>query len=413
MRAAILHPGERIVGRARGSMLAAVLVLGAAACGSDPAGTAEPVVRDSAGIAIVENPASLADRPYERTLSAEPILDIGVIEGQPEYQLFRVSSAQLLPDGSLVIANAGTQELRLFDGTGRFLAAVGGRGDGPGEYQHPVLVPSPHADTILVHDGFVQRLTVLSADGELIRTEMTGGTPGGVVGSVTGQRLVATSNTASVRLDSPEGIVTNEVVVRVALPGSAEADTVARVAGPDLFVWNQSGRVGFTQVPFDARPTVATGGDWIHIALGRIPEVRTFDAEGRLLRVVRIVRPADMLTRAEFDAYVEERVARARDASEAAELRRQYAATPVRDALPANQRVLVDARDNVWVERFPRNPDDPPTWMILGTDGIARGTIVLPAGVRVLTIGEDRVVGLLRDAMDVEHVLAWRLVPTG
>jgi hypothetical protein len=391
-------------------ILAALLSTAACDAGTD---ARDVVVRDSAGIQIVESPTGLADSTYDRRLEADPILDIGVVEGAPEYQLFRVTSAQLLPDSRLVVANGGTQELRFFDMEGRFLYAVGGQGGGPGEYELPLLLPSPEADTIVVYDVFARRFTTLTMDGSLVRTTTPTSSLGTAVALIADQRLVTNSNTARIGVDSPEGVVTNEVLVRVIQLEPPGDDTIARFEGPDLFAWNQNGRVGFTQVPFDASPTVTAGAGRIHVALGRVPEVHTFDADGRLQRIVRIAHPRTPITRAQFDSYVAAQVARARDDAEAIEVRRRYAQTPMRDALPAHQRALVDAAGNVWLERYREDAAAAPRWTVIDSAGKPRGTITLSAGVRILTIGEDLVVGTVRDEVDVEHVIVWRLVPRG
>ena len=87
---------------ARGCAVLAALVL--AACGGD-ARAAGPAVRDSAGIRIVEN-----ERPAWRggegwTVAADPLLDLGVAEGDPRYQFGVVGDAVRLGDGTLVVAD--------------------------------------------------------------------------------------------------------------------------------------------------------------------------------------------------------------------------------------------------------------------------------------------------------------------
>ena len=84
-----------------------------AACG--PSGEhAVLVATDSSGVAIVEN-ARPAWKPGDGwKLSNEPVLSLGVREGAPEQQLDRVTDALRLPDGSIVVANEGSAELRYF-----------------------------------------------------------------------------------------------------------------------------------------------------------------------------------------------------------------------------------------------------------------------------------------------------------
>jgi hypothetical protein len=90
--------------------------------------------RDSAGVTIVENRRGAWGRRDSWRLSQTPLLDIGVCEGDPSYELFDAHSSVRLTDGTIVVANGGTQELRWYDATGTFVRSVGRSGGGPGEF---------------------------------------------------------------------------------------------------------------------------------------------------------------------------------------------------------------------------------------------------------------------------------------
>ena len=92
------------------------------------------VVRDSAGIRIVENTNPLWQPGQEWRLSPEPVVDIGGGETE-EQQLFRVAGALRLGNDRIAIADGGSMELRFYDSNGGHEKSVGGRGEGPGEFQ--------------------------------------------------------------------------------------------------------------------------------------------------------------------------------------------------------------------------------------------------------------------------------------
>jgi hypothetical protein len=308
------------------AVVAISIVVGA--CGGGAADTAGGViVRDSAGIEIVESPAALADQRYERRLG-DPVADIGVVDGAPEYQLFRVTSVASLADGRIVVVNGGTQELRFYDSAGRFLFSTGGRGDGPGEYQFPTLVPSHFSDSLFVFDLQASRISVLNTDGVLVRT---------------------------VR---PEGF----------------AEPIGALRDGRLLVANNTARAGMD---------------------------------------MRVDRELERITRDRFDAFVEERVAAADDPADAAEVRRQYGETPMRERMPAYSRLLVDDNGNVWAERYREDNALPATWTIFNASGEAAGMVTVPSGVRLHSVAGSRAVGVVRDGMDVEHVVAWPLIQRG
>ena len=98
-----------------------------------------------------------------------PTLALGLESGPPaELELANVTSAVLLPDSSLAVANSGTSEIRYFAATGLFLRSTGRRGQGPGEFSGaPLYLYARSQDTLLVYDTGNLRLTSLDATGAL------------------------------------------------------------------------------------------------------------------------------------------------------------------------------------------------------------------------------------------------------
>jgi len=95
-------------------LLSILLISG---CASENARTG-PIVRDSAGVTIVENAAPRWADGEGWRLSPEPTLDIGVMDGELEYQFFQIAGAVRMPDGRLAVADRGSGEIRFFDGAG-------------------------------------------------------------------------------------------------------------------------------------------------------------------------------------------------------------------------------------------------------------------------------------------------------
>src|SRR5688572_30610366 len=94
--------------------------------------------------------AVMAQQPPEWRLSARPILQIGEVEGEPEYQLFKAVSSLRLDDGRLVVLNASSNQVRIYDQQGKFIRAIGRKGAGPSEFSIPVRVYRVGADTLQV-----------------------------------------------------------------------------------------------------------------------------------------------------------------------------------------------------------------------------------------------------------------------
>jgi hypothetical protein len=128
----------------------------AAACGRTDTGgssdNAPPVTgRDSAGIRIIDVTQDQLDALPRWRLSDEPILSIGVESGESPYMFDGITASGVarLADGSIAIVDGssalrGSAAVRIFDANGRFVRAVGRRGDGPAEFgQPPSIRPRP------------------------------------------------------------------------------------------------------------------------------------------------------------------------------------------------------------------------------------------------------------------------------
>ena len=103
------------------------------------------------------------------SLSLDPTLEIGVVHGDPDYELDRAISSVQLADGRIVVSNGGSNELRFYDAAGRFLNKAGGRGGGPGEFQWLSRIYRYGPDSILVLDFGPNRLSVFDTDGKYAR----------------------------------------------------------------------------------------------------------------------------------------------------------------------------------------------------------------------------------------------------
>ncbi len=116
-------------------------------------------------------PDGVAQEPPEWRLSAEPLLQIGVVEGEHEYQLFNAVSSVRLDDGRIAVLNAGTHELRIYDAEGRIAGIEGREGNGPGEFAVPVRLYRVGRDSLMVYDRGNVRFSVHTLDGTFVRTE--------------------------------------------------------------------------------------------------------------------------------------------------------------------------------------------------------------------------------------------------
>jgi len=79
---------------------------------------------------------------------------------QAEEQFYRVVGVARLSDGRVAVADAGSQEVRLFASDGRFLSSMGGKGAGPGEFTDLEFMAMLPGDSIFAYNGAPTRVTI-------------------------------------------------------------------------------------------------------------------------------------------------------------------------------------------------------------------------------------------------------------
>lgn len=137
-------------------------------CQDEPTTPASVTATDSAGIVILDLAVDTAIPPNLR-LATDPQLVVGATDTDT-LQLFRVVDAELMPDGTLVVANAGSSEILYFDRNGTLTRRVGGAGSGPGEFRSISWIDRRPPDSLAVADGGLRRVVVLDGAGVSSRT---------------------------------------------------------------------------------------------------------------------------------------------------------------------------------------------------------------------------------------------------
>src|SRR5688500_17088966 len=85
-------------------------------------------------------------------LAGNPSIQVGNILGNQDHEFYRVAHSQRLADGSIVVANTGLGDVRVFDATGGHLRTIG-LGPEAGEKHPPIRIFPLGGDTLLVLQG--------------------------------------------------------------------------------------------------------------------------------------------------------------------------------------------------------------------------------------------------------------------
>jgi hypothetical protein len=397
-------------------MVVATMAMLAGCVGGDGAG-AGFTVSDSAGIEIaVSRRGSWMDGDAWR-LAQEPSVRIGVLEGAPEYQLFDARDARRMRDGRIVIADAGSGELRFFDDQGAYLLTSGGKGSGPGEFEGLGWLRPYPGDSLLAYDYSLVRVSIFDSEGEFGRSFQI--QPMGEMGFVIGTDAFSDG---TVLARSPlifaggfgDGMSRKPEVFHTYSNTGELADSIGEFPGPDQFIRTGSGSgnrfVAVTTPPFGRMPARAVHGTQFFFGSGDSYEIECHEKTGELVRLIRLDRPSRRVTEADLERFIERRLQELDEGENEQEARQRLEAMPVPETMPVYEDLVVDAAGNLWVRDYQLDGDAPSEWVVFDGSGRMLGSVTTPAGLEVTEIGEDFVLGIWRDELDVQHVQLYELM---
>ncbi len=400
-----------------------VLATAANACGDPPSpngdsAALEATVRDSAEVRIIENPRPPTGSRLDWLVGTEPEVSIGAREGEGPYMLHRASDAFTMSDGRIVVANTGSDELRVFDASGTHVATWGRRGEGPGEFVALTQVHRWRGDSLLALYSRTRHLSVLDSDGNVGRAfTLLRGESFFRVEAVLPVGAILSSDWVS-RGGLSDGLSRTEETYRVR---DAEGDMVSLVGSFPGTEWfsSWSGSSGWSvEIPHAHRISTFAWGGLVAIAPNDTYEIRVFGLDGTLKRIVRRDHDLVASTEAHIDAEIEDRVAR-RPEEERAERRRQLREDlqdiPLPETFPAFAAAMADLVDHLWVREYeiPGEGGAGPVWTVFDPEGRVLGFVETPAGLDVYEIGEDHILGLATDELGVEYIQVWSLERSG
>ncbi len=348
---------------------------------------------------------SAGDAQSRFTLSSAPIARFGE-SSSAAVQLSRVPAATRLADGSVIVADARSSELHHFSATGTHLGRVAREGAGPNELDGIESVWRT-ADGFAVCGG--SRLTTFSQSPvrEIARRTLPfARAPARVTGLLGNGALFGTRGGAFRVLEAPPSGVIRDTVRLVLLRGASLSDVtplVERLGKPSLAVLDAARPGGF-------RARAYRQGHALHWAAGQDALWVGESGTGELLRFGDTGTRLDSLTAPfpprPWNADVVRRLARAAtDPLDAAEWDRRW----LPPAPPRFAGLHADAGGGVWVEEFREDPSEPRELRLVEPRGAFSARMMVPAGVRVLEIGLNYLLGVQEDADGVPEVLLYRL----
>jgi len=393
--------------------LASALLL--AACEAAPPPGPSVTTRDSSGVTIAENVGNLSEGDDVWLIAPEPSLQIGEMEGDDAYMFQRIWGARRLSDGRIAVVDTRAGDLRIFDPSGRHLHTFGRKGEGPGEFDMPVLMGTLPGDTLLVVDRLLRRVNLFHPDQGFVQEATADPEIQGYLLTVgmfdSGSVLIWGSEWTQ---DMPNGLFRFPIqYLSVGRDGALEVDFGKFLGNETVYATQQVGEgttVLSTTLPFGKGPSAAVAGDRFFYSSQDRYEIEVRDESGNLLSIIR----RDLEPRPVTDAHVadlmEDLVDDEDDENEQRrQFRRMMRESPLPDFFPALGDIHADALGHLWVEETRVPGEEVRNTTVFDPDGRMVGRVVLPSRFRVEEIGRDYVLGVWVDDLGVNYLRVYDL----
>ena len=360
--------------------------------------------RDSAGITIVESFSPAWGDSAQWRVDPEPLLDLAESGSGDPHNFYFVRGIRRLSDGSLVVANQGSNEIRKFSADGRFLASAGGDGEGPGEFSNLQQIELV-GDSVIAR-GIRSRVALFGPGLEHLRTTRLEDYARNL------HHLRDETLIVQAIMDFAEayGVVRNpEALVLYDIEG-VRGDSIGSTPGGEEYV----AEVLSAPPLFQKEALVDTYEGRIYTGASDRMQVEELTPGGDTVRILRIPDFPLALTPQQVEAE--------RSARLDIELPQGVASLPppfvqaIEDmpspeTRPAYEALLMDPAGAIWLRPFRGMSEagGPVQWLVLGPDGSWLGSVEIPEDFRVMDIGVDEVLGVWTDEMDVQHPQVRRL----
>ena len=409
--------------------LAVAVLLTAACAGGEDEPDAPVVERTTVGDTTIVR--TVSGSVWGDTARLVEEVRIGALEGPEEVTFGRVGQIVPAPDGGVDIFDSQAIAMRRYDSAGTFVKKIGGRGQGPGEYEQLIGLRKLSDGRIVAYDGRTSRITSYSSAGEPLETwplqlpvRMFSDNAFNV--DRTDHMYVQTA-----RPRTQMGLSTPSILLRIA-PGGAVVDTI-----------------DVPQLPTGLGRGICLGAGarWVLHPSGQfitgVTDSYSLDLRqpgGKVLRIQRVAEPVEFEggERAELEADI------AASGPPIESMSVSQGKAPVieygpRQTVPQTKpffRTILPAADGrIWVQRHTRaekidpaketvrpacsvdRKGDPPTitwrepivWDVFEEDGDYLGAVAVPPMTTIRVASGDTVWAVQRGESDEEYVVRYRI----
>ncbi len=348
-------------------------------------------------------------------LSPQPVLVLDD-NGSPLRQFFVVVGTARSQAGYIAVANRGTLEVRVFDGSGSHVDTYGRKGQGPGEFEGMALL-GRRSDTLVLYDNALRRVSHLAIHGGQVRSYVLApknAHPSGTypVGALPSGRLLVVPNTSS-KMARPHGLTRDTVSFGIFDPVT---DSIVWLPPMPRFTslvvnpTNAPRAMARGVYPFGPQLHHSIVGEAVWFADTHEDQIKVFHSSGRIMTRLPVTLPPQRYDDAAFGRA--RSLAFARATSEPSRIVLQHRFDPrFRGRLQPRHGPLIPALDGtVWIQKFRMSEAEPANFLITDRAGRPVATASVPRGFVVSEIGTDYVLGTVRDELGAESIVLYGLI---
>ena len=343
----------------------------------------------------------------------KPVVEIGGTRGKGPQDLLKVVGIARMVDGSVIVGNASTSELKYFDRKGVFVTSAGGRGPEPGSFEVLGWIQALETGGIAAYDESARSLVVFDEQGSYVRSLLgnydarNNGAFLKVVGVFDDESVLIQQSRNEQGLEGNQR--SEDWFVRVPREGIPATVTTA-FPGNEIVRRNYINARHVSQPPFGRSLHVAIAPTRFFVGDNDRYEISVFSPEGTLLHVVRLEGTERAVTGDAIDDYMKVRIPKKTDLPRAT-LEQPLRALIKNGTMPAFDGLLSDEDGYLWVRDFDyRLPADrEERWNIFDPNGRYLGALEMPQSFTLMTITPKYVAGVWKDRLGTETVRVYEL----
>ena len=267
------------------------------------------------------------------------------------------------------------------------------------------------SDSIAIWDSGNRRLTVFDINGGLGRSFRLDPIPD--AGSPRPQGILADNSllvTATIRLEGgrPQGIWQDSIVyAQYSLEGANVVTFVRRPGTLSIAASLSGGMTIMGSVMYSTSPTATVFGDRWYYGSGDSWEIGVYSPDGALTHLLRRDEPNRPFFPEEEEEDPESDSGPQSDQDAAFD--EFFASMPIPETFPAYRSFKVSDDGNLWVENYIYRSEQP-SWAVFRHDGRYLGEVETPMGARITHIGDDFMLAIWQDELEIQQVHMYELI---